>query len=80
MKQSTFNDHCDVRSFLAFGDTIVLARRRVAAADTCYEFIKSFVDPGYAREYANSNYLTRDKYVMLLEVTSSRLRDMALVD
>ena len=78
LNKSIFVDHSDVHNLLSFGDTIVLARRRVAASDSCYEFIKSFGEPGYAREYANAHYLTRDKYVMLLQVTDSQLLDISL--
>ncbi len=78
LNKSVFVDHSDVQNLLRFGDTIVLARRRVAASNSCYEFIKSFGELDYAREYANAHYLTRDKYIMLLKVTDSQLLDISL--
>ena len=73
-----FIDHEDVRDYMDLDECLVLARRRVASSKSCYEFIKSFYDPRNAKEYARSHYLNRDKYVMLLEVTGSRLHDIPL--
>jgi len=73
-----FVDHEDVRDYMDLDECLVLARRRVASAKSCCEFIKSFYDPRNAKEYARSHYLNRDKYVMLLEVTDSHLHDIPL--
>ena len=78
LNERVFIDHEDVRDYMDLDECLVLARRRVASSKSCYEFIKSFYDRQNAKEYARSHYLNRDKYVMLLEVTDSRLHDIPL--
>lgn len=78
MNGRIFVGHEDVRDYMDLDECLVLPRRRVASSKSCYEFIKSFFDPPNANKYARSHYLNRDKYVMLLEVTASRLRDIPL--
>jgi hypothetical protein len=77
-KDQLFFDHQDVLRHMKLGEKLVLARRRIHSYKSCYEFIHSFCDPFRAKEYAEINYLARDKYVMLFWVTKSRLRDLPL--
>ena len=77
-KEGIFVDHEDVREHMGLDESLVLARRRVASSESCYESIKSFYDPLHAKKYARSHFLNRDKCVILFQVTSSRLQEIPL--
>ena len=73
-----FTDHQDVKQHLRGNECLVLARRRVAASTSGYEFIKAFSKVSEAKRYAVRNHFNRDRYVMLLKITDSGLRNIVL--
>ena len=72
-----FTDLRDVKAHLNSDEHLVLARRRVAASNSDYELIKAFANRAEAKNYAITYDLSRDKHVVLLQVTDTELEDIA---